>query len=190
VRQPHAGMAVAEPVAQVDHLHSCPSLSGIIPSIPSLTSFSSFPRCSMLTGRGSKEDLQRLPRQGRQCRQALVPTALLGVLRGMSMPDTGTTNSGPGPTLEIRVNLAAILHSAATDLAEVANGLAGFSTDDEIEQQARILDRIAEDISEDANTLRALIVRRERVHGPVPRRVPHDAANVHRFPPSRGGGAS
>lgn len=82
MRQPHAGMAVAEPVAQVDHLHSCPSLSEFIPRLPSLTSFLSFPSCSMLTGRDSKEDLQRLLRQGRQCRQALVPTALPGVLGG------------------------------------------------------------------------------------------------------------
>jgi hypothetical protein len=73
---------------------------------------------------------------------------------------------------EIRANLAASLHSTATDLSEVASGLAGFGTDDEIELQARILDRIAEDASEGATILRALIARRERVHRPLPRRAP------------------
>ncbi|HUY52502.1 MAG TPA: hypothetical protein VMV92_43510 [Streptosporangiaceae bacterium] len=91
---------------------------------------------------------------------------------------------------EIRVNLAASLHSTAGDLAEVANGLAGLSTDDEIEQQAKTLDRIAEDATEGASILRAQIVRRERVHGLLPRRVPRDAANVHRVPSDPGGGAS
>jgi hypothetical protein len=51
----------------------------------------------MLTGQGSKEDLQRLPRQGQQCRQALVPT---GVLRGICMPDTRVITSDPEPTLD------------------------------------------------------------------------------------------
>jgi hypothetical protein len=90
-----------------------------------------------------------------------------------------------------RVNLlVASLHSTATDLSEVANELAGFSRDDEIEQQARILERIAEDASEGAAILRTLIARRERVPGPLPRRVPRDAANVHRLPPGPDGSAS
>jgi hypothetical protein len=91
---------------------------------------------------------------------------------------------------EIRVNLAASLDSTATDLAEVASSLAEFGTDDEIELQARILDRVAEDASEGATILRALIVRRGRMHGRLPRRVPRDAANLHPVPPGPGGGAA
>ena len=88
--------------------------------------------------------------------------------------------------VEIRDNLVASLRSAAMDLSEVANCLAGLGTDDEIELQARILDRIAEDASEGATILRALIARRERVHSLLPRRAPHDAANLH---PGPGGAA-
>jgi hypothetical protein len=91
---------------------------------------------------------------------------------------------------EIRVNLAASLDSTATDLAEVASSLAEFGTDDEIELQARILDRVAEDASEGATILRALIVRRGRMHGRLPWRVPRDAANLHPVPPGPGGGAA
>jgi hypothetical protein len=56
---------------------------------------------------------------------------------------------------EIRGNLIASLHSTATDLSEVAISLAGLSADDEIEQQAKILDRIAEDARQGAAILRA-----------------------------------
>lgn len=91
---------------------------------------------------------------------------------------------------EIRVNLAASLRSTTTDLSEVAHGLADLSTDDEIEQQAKILDRIAEDANEAATILRALIVRRERLHELLPRRVPRDAASAHPVSPSPDGGAS
>lgn len=73
---------------------------------------------------------------------------------------------------EIAVNLTASLHATTADLSRVANGMAGLSTDDEIEQQAKTLDRIAEDASEAAAILRALIARRQRVHGLLPRRVP------------------
>ncbi|MDX6418141.1 MAG: hypothetical protein QOG28_2761, partial [Trebonia sp.] len=66
---------------------------------------------------------------------------------------------------EIAVNLTASLHATAADLSGVANGMAGISTDDEIEQQAKTLDRIAEDASEGAAILRAMIVRRKRAHG-------------------------
>jgi len=76
---------------------------------------------------------------------------------------------------ESRFNLAASLHSDAMDLSEVADGLTGLSTDDEIEQQAKILDRIAENANEGAAIVRALIVRRERVHW---------------VPPGPGGGAA
>jgi hypothetical protein len=69
---------------------------------------------------------------------------------------------------EITVNLTASLGSTATELSGVANGLAGLSTGDEIEQQATILDRIAEDASEGAAILRALIVRRKHAHGLLP----------------------
>jgi hypothetical protein len=73
---------------------------------------------------------------------------------------------------EIAVNLTASLYVTAADLSGVANRLAGVSTDDEIEQQAKTLDRIAEDASEGAAVLRALIVRRERAQGLLPKRVP------------------
>jgi hypothetical protein len=87
----------------------------------------------------------------------------------------------------IRVNLAASLQRTAMDLSGVANGLAGLSTDDEIEQQAKTLDCIAEDASEGASILRAQVVRRERPHSLLPRRVPRDAATVHRVPPDTDG---
>jgi hypothetical protein len=91
---------------------------------------------------------------------------------------------------EIAVNLTASLHATAADLSGVADGLTGLSTDDEIEQQAKILDRSAEDASEGAAILRAMIVRRKRAHGLLPRRVPRDIPNVHRVPPGLGSGAS
>jgi hypothetical protein len=69
---------------------------------------------------------------------------------------------------EIAVNLTTSLHATAADLSGIANGLAGVSTDDEIEQQAKTLDRIAEDASEGASILRALIVRRQRGQGLLP----------------------
>ena len=75
---------------------------------------------------------------------------------------------------EMTVNLTASLHSNATDLSGVANHVAGLSTDEEIEHQAKILDCIAEDASQGAAILRALIVRRERAHALLPRRVPRD----------------
>jgi hypothetical protein len=91
---------------------------------------------------------------------------------------------------EIAVNLTASLHATAADLSGVTDGLTGLSTDDEIEQQAKILDRSAEDASEGAAILRAMIVRRKRAHGLLPRRVPRDIPNVHRVPPGPGSGAS
>jgi hypothetical protein len=83
---------------------------------------------------------------------------------------------------EIAVNLTASLHVTVTDLSGVANGLAGVSTDDEIEQLAKVLDRIAEDASEGAAILRMLIVRRMRAHGLLPRRVPHDSSSAPQVP--------
>ncbi len=91
---------------------------------------------------------------------------------------------------ETTVNLTASLHSVATDLSGVANGLTGLSTDEEIEQQAKILDRIAEDASQGAAILRALIVRRKRAHGLLPRRVPRRRAKMHQIPTDPAGGAS
>jgi len=67
-----------------------------------------------------------------------------------------------------RGNLAASLHSTATDLSEVVAGLADLSTDDEIRQQARILDRIAEEATDGAALLRGLLARRERVPSASP----------------------
>jgi hypothetical protein len=46
---------------------------------------------------------------------------------------------------EVTVNLTASLRATAADLSGVANGLVGLGTDDQIEQQAEILDRVAED---------------------------------------------
>ena len=73
---------------------------------------------------------------------------------------------------QIKVNLAASLQSTTTELSQVAHGLAELSVDDEIEQQARTLDRIAEDANEAATILRALIVRRDRQHEPPSSRSP------------------
>lgn len=80
---------------------------------------------------------------------------------------------------EIAVNLTASLHATAAELSGVANALAGLGTDDEIEQQAKILDCIAEDASQGARILRTLIVRRQRGPGPLPKRVP----GAHWVPP-------
>ena len=91
---------------------------------------------------------------------------------------------------EIRVNLAASLQSTTTELSQVAHGLADLSADDEIEQQAKTLDRIAEDANEAATILRALIVRRQRPPEPLPRRVPRDATNACPVPQASGDGAS
>ena len=82
---------------------------------------------------------------------------------------------------QARVNPIASLHSTATDLSGVADGLAGLNTDDGMEQQAQILDRIAEDAIQGAAILRA--------HGLIPRRV-RSVAAVHRIPPRPGGGSS
>lgn len=91
---------------------------------------------------------------------------------------------------EIRVNLAASLQSTTTELSQVAYGLSDLIADDEIEQQAKTLDRIAEDANEAATILRALISHRARLHEPLPRRVPRDATNAHPVSPSPDSGAS
>ena len=70
---------------------------------------------------------------------------------------------------EVAVNLTASLHATAADVSGVANGLAGLSSDDEIEQQAKILDGIAEDARQGAGILRTLIVRRQRGQGLLPK---------------------
>ena len=69
---------------------------------------------------------------------------------------------------DTRANLTASLNSTAIDLSEVATGLADLSTDDEIREQARILDRIAEEATDGAAILRSLLARRE----PVPSASP------------------
>ena len=69
---------------------------------------------------------------------------------------------------EMTVNLTGSLRRTATDLTGVANGLASLSTDVEIECLAKILDYIAEDASQGAAMLRALIDRRKRAHGLYP----------------------
>ncbi len=91
---------------------------------------------------------------------------------------------------EIAVNLTASLRATAADLSGVANGLAGLGTDDQIEQQAEILDRVAEDAGQGAAILRALIARREPEHGLLPARVPPDSTGAHRGPSGPGGEAS
>jgi hypothetical protein len=75
-----------------------------------------------------------------------------------------------------RGNLAASLRRAAIDLSEVEAGLAGLSTDDEIERVAKILDRIAEDATDGATILRVLAARRERARGPLTQGIPCDSA--------------
>jgi hypothetical protein len=67
---------------------------------------------------------------------------------------------------EIAVNLTASLRATAADLSGLANGLTGLGTDDQIEQQAEILDRVAEDAEQGAAILRTLIVRRDRARIP------------------------
>jgi hypothetical protein len=91
---------------------------------------------------------------------------------------------------EAAVNLTASLQATAADLSGVANGLAGLGTDDQIEQQAKILDRVAEDAGQGAAILRALIVRREPAHGRLPARVPPDSTGAERVPSGPGGEAS
>jgi hypothetical protein len=83
---------------------------------------------------------------------------------------------------EMTVNLTASLHGDATDLSRVANHLADPSTDQEIEHQAKILDCIAEDASQGAAILRAMIGRRKRAHGLLPGRVSDDPARARRIP--------
>jgi hypothetical protein len=75
---------------------------------------------------------------------------------------------------EIAVNLTASLRATAADLSGLANGLTGLGTDDQIEQQAEILDRVAEDAEQGAAILRTLIVRRDRAH--TPPRVGHSCS--------------
>jgi hypothetical protein len=91
---------------------------------------------------------------------------------------------------EMTVNLTASLHSNATDLSGVANHLAGLSTDQEIEYQAKILDCIAEDASQGAAILRTMIARRKRAHGLFPGGVSgdRDSAIARRVP--RGPGSA
>jgi hypothetical protein len=67
---------------------------------------------------------------------------------------------------EIAMNLTASLRATAADLSGLANGLTGLGTDDQIEQQAEILDRVAEDAEQGAAILRTLIVRRDRARIP------------------------
>jgi hypothetical protein len=69
---------------------------------------------------------------------------------------------------QTRANLAASLHSTAIDLSEVAAGLADLSADDEIGNQASILDRIAEEATDGAAILRGLLARRECVPSASP----------------------
>jgi hypothetical protein len=91
---------------------------------------------------------------------------------------------------EMTVNLTASLRRAATDFSGVANGLAGLSTDEEIEHQAKILDGTAEDASQGAAILRALIDRRKRAQGLLPRGVPRDSTSAHRVSSGPGSEAS
>src|ERR1700744_6625520 len=61
---------------------------------------------------------------------------------------------------EAAVNLTWSLQATASDLSRVANGLASLGTDNQIEQQAEILDRVAEDACQGAAFRSLLIVRR------------------------------
>ena len=91
---------------------------------------------------------------------------------------------------EITVNLTASLRSNATDLSGVANHLAGLSTDQELEHQAKVLDCVAEDASQGAAILRTMIARRNRAHGALPGRVSGDPASACRVSRGPGSGAS
>jgi hypothetical protein len=87
---------------------------------------------------------------------------------------------------EIAVNLTASLRATAEDLSGVANGLSGLGTDDQIEQQAEILDRVAEDAGQGAAILRALIARRGPEQELLPARVPPASTGAHRGPSGPG----
>jgi hypothetical protein len=91
---------------------------------------------------------------------------------------------------EVAVNLTASLQATAANLYGVANGLAVLGTEDQIEQQAEILDRVAEDAGQGAAILRTLIDRRDRAHALRPRRVPPDSSGAHRVPSGPGSEAS
>lgn len=91
---------------------------------------------------------------------------------------------------QIAVNLTASLRATAEDLSGVANGLAGLGTDDQIEQQAKILDRVAEDAGQGAAILRTLIARRERAHALRPRGVPPGSSGALHVPSGPGSEAS
>ena len=91
---------------------------------------------------------------------------------------------------EAAVNLTASLQATAADLSAVANGLAGLGTDDHIEQQAEILDRVAEDASQGAAILRATLVRRDPAPGLPPAQVPPGSADADQVPSGSGGQAS
>jgi hypothetical protein len=91
---------------------------------------------------------------------------------------------------EMTVNLAASLFGNATDLSRVANHLADLSTDQEIGDQAKILDCIAEDASQGAAILRAMIARRKRAHRLLPERVSGDPPVRAGSPGGAGSGAS
>lgn len=90
---------------------------------------------------------------------------------------------------ETKANLAASLHSTTTELSEVVRQLAALTTDNEIEQHAKILDHIADNAREGAAMLRAALAARRRSRPPLPRRIRQAAANLHRVPPGSGGDA-
>jgi hypothetical protein len=91
---------------------------------------------------------------------------------------------------QIRLNLAASLRSATANLSKVAHGLADLSADDDIEQQAKTLDRIAEDANEAAVILRAVIVRCKSEPRPLPQRVPGEALDAYQASPADPGGST
>jgi hypothetical protein len=91
---------------------------------------------------------------------------------------------------EAAVNLTASLQATAADLSGVANGLTGLGPDDHVERQAEILDRVAEDASQGAAILRALLVRRDPGPGLPLARVPPGSTNADQVPPGSGSEAS
>jgi hypothetical protein len=84
------------------------------------------------------------------------------------------------------LNLSESLRSTAIDLTEAAAGVAKLGSDEEeIKLQAEILDRIAEDATEGASILRAM-VSRQRAPALPPRRIPPDnVSGTRRIPPDR-----
>lgn len=90
---------------------------------------------------------------------------------------------------EIKINLAASLSTAVTELGEVARDLPSLTTDKEIEQCAEILEHIGDSARGGAAILRAALAARRQSRPPLPRRI-RGANNRPRIPHGPNGDAS